>query len=80
MFSIFRCLPACLTRSLCRNVRLALELANTVADARYSLAEEFFGNRAQKNRLSDYLSAVRSAAIEGMTLGGTADPFKLVIG
>ncbi|KZV90878.1 hypothetical protein EXIGLDRAFT_676668 [Exidia glandulosa HHB12029] len=59
-----------------RNVRLALELANVVADARHHIAEEFYAG--ERNRLPDYLSAVRVAAIEGMALGNCADPFKIV--
>ncbi|KAH7106400.1 nuclear pore protein 84/107 [Auriculariales sp. MPI-PUGE-AT-0066] len=61
-----------------KNIRLALELANVVADSRYSLADEFFGSRSQRNRLQDYLAAVRTATIKGMELSGTADPFKFL--
>ncbi|EJD49593.1 hypothetical protein AURDEDRAFT_161152 [Auricularia subglabra TFB-10046 SS5] len=62
-----------------RNIRAALELANVVADSRHGLADEFFGSATDRNKLPDYLAAVRAAAIEGMALGNCADPFKIVI-
>lgn len=59
-----------------RTVKLALELVNIVADSRHRLAEDFIGD--DKNRLRDYLGAVRSAVLAGLENGGS-DPFRVLI-
>jgi len=58
------------------NLRLALELANIVADSRYKLYEDFVNEDGK--RLGDYLGAVRQAVLGGLE-GGGSDPFKVVV-
>jgi nuclear pore complex protein Nup107 len=58
-----------------RNLKRALALANTVADSRYKLYEDFI-NQSGK-RLGDYLGAVRRAILGGLE-GGGSDPFRML--
>lgn len=60
---------------LCRNLKYALKLANTVADSRYKLYEDFTSQEGR--RLGDYLAAVRQAVLGGLE-GGGSDPFRVV--
>jgi nuclear pore complex protein Nup107 len=52
-----------------------LELANTVADSRYKLYEDFVNEDGK--RLGDYLGAVRQAVLAGLESGGS-DPFRII--
>ncbi|KAG6856667.1 hypothetical protein H0H87_002044 [Tephrocybe sp. NHM501043] len=55
------------------NLTRALRLANTVADSRYKLYEDFVNEDVR--RLGDYLGAVRQAVLAGLE-GGGSDPFR----
>ncbi|KAI0338793.1 hypothetical protein BDW22DRAFT_1362509 [Trametopsis cervina] len=57
------------------NLKQALSLANTVADSRYRLYDDFADTPGR--RLSDYLQAVRMAVLGGLE-GGGADPFRVL--
>ena len=57
------------------NLKQTLLLANTVADARYRLYDDFAELRGR--RLSDYVGAVRGAVLEGLA-GGGADAFRVL--
>ncbi|KAG5649869.1 hypothetical protein H0H81_001706 [Sphagnurus paluster] len=57
------------------NLKRALQLANTVADSRYKLYEDFVNEEGR--RLGDYLGAVRQAILAGLENGGS-DPFRVV--
>jgi nuclear pore complex protein Nup107 len=57
-------------------LKLALELANIVADSRYNIYEDFVNQDGR--RLRDYLSAVRQAILRGLD-GGGSDPFRVII-
>ncbi|KAH8111549.1 hypothetical protein DFH11DRAFT_1729235 [Phellopilus nigrolimitatus] len=75
-----------------RNLIYALDLANTVADSRYHLFEDFLddddrgadGSRddgrtgvPHRRRLEDYLRAVRQAVLRGLLAGGS-DPLRIL--
>lgn len=60
---------------LTRNLKRALDLANTVADSRYKLYEDFVNEDGR--RLGDYLGAVRQAILGGLE-GGGSDPFRVI--
>jgi len=68
-------LTALFSLFFCRNLKLALELANTVADSRYKLYEDFVNEDGK--RLGDYLGAVRQAVLSGLE-GGGSDPFFVI--
>ncbi|KAF4588314.1 Nucleoporin nup84 [Pleurotus pulmonarius] len=57
------------------NAKLALKLANVVADSRYKLYDDFVGEGGIP--LSEYLGAVRQAIIGGLE-GGGSDPLRLL--
>ncbi|KAF9488030.1 nuclear pore protein 84/107 [Pleurotus eryngii] len=57
------------------NAKLALQLANIVADSRYKLYDDFVGEGGIP--LSEYLGAVRQAIISGLE-GGGSDPLRLL--
>ncbi|KAG6906112.1 hypothetical protein DXG01_015860 [Tephrocybe rancida] len=57
------------------NLMRALGLANTVADSRYKLYEDFVNQDGR--RLGDYLGAVRRAMLAGLEAGGS-DPFRVL--
>lgn len=57
------------------NAKLALKLANIVADSRYKLYDDFVGEGGIP--LSEYLGAVRQAIIGGLE-GGGSDPLRLL--
>ncbi|KAF8836112.1 nuclear pore protein 84/107 [Paxillus ammoniavirescens] len=57
------------------NLKVALELVNIVADARYKLYDDFL--QQDGRRLAEYLGAVRQAVLAGLENGGS-DPFKVV--
>lgn len=59
-----------------RNLKLALELVNIVADSRYKLYEDFVNEDGR--RLGDYLGAVRQAILGGLE-GGGSDPFRILM-
>ncbi|KAG6877257.1 hypothetical protein C0993_009026 [Termitomyces sp. T159_Od127] len=59
-----------------RNLTRALHLANTVADSRYKLYEDFVNEDGR--RLGDYLGAVRQAVLAGLE-GGGSDPFRVLM-
>lgn len=68
---------SCLYRVLLnRNLKLALELPNIVADSRYKLYEDFVNQDGK--RLGDYLGAVRQAVLGGLE-GGGSEPFRVVL-
>lgn len=58
-----------------RNLKVALELVNIVADSRYKLYDDFL--HPDGRRLAEYLGAVRQAVLVGLENGGS-DPFKVV--
>ncbi|KAF9448694.1 hypothetical protein P691DRAFT_800405 [Macrolepiota fuliginosa MF-IS2] len=58
------------------NLKSALELVNIVADSRYRIYEDFINEGGRK--LSDYLGAVRQAALAGLD-GGGSDPFRVLL-
>jgi len=62
-------------RMIYRNLKRALELANTVADSRYKLYDDFMNEGGRT--LSEYLGAVRQAILAGLEVGGS-DPFRIV--
>jgi nuclear pore complex protein Nup107 len=57
-------------------LQLALDLANTVADSRYKIYEDFANQDGR--RLGDYLGAVRQAVLKGLE-GGGSDPFRVIL-
>ncbi|KAF9221187.1 hypothetical protein BS17DRAFT_846289 [Gyrodon lividus] len=57
------------------NLKVALELVNIVADARYKLYDDFLHQDGR--RLGEYLGAVRQAVLVGLENGGS-DPFKVI--
>ncbi|KIJ62485.1 hypothetical protein HYDPIDRAFT_94356 [Hydnomerulius pinastri MD-312] len=57
------------------NLKVALELANIVADSRYKLYDDFLHQDGR--RLGEYLGAVRQAVLAGLESGGS-DPFKVI--
>ena len=57
-------------------LKLTLDLANTVADSRYKIYEDFVNQDGR--RLGDYLEAVRQAILRGLE-GGGSDPFRIVL-
>ncbi|KAI6131044.1 nuclear pore protein 84/107 [Pisolithus croceorrhizus] len=57
------------------NLRVALELANIVADSRYKLYDDFL--QPDGRRLGEYLGVVRQAVIAGMESGGS-DSFRVL--
>ncbi|KXN92482.1 hypothetical protein AN958_07429 [Leucoagaricus sp. SymC.cos] len=57
------------------NLRSAFELVNIVADSRYRIYEDFINEGGRK--MSDYLGAVRQAALAGVE-GGGSDPFRVL--
>ncbi|KAG6852732.1 hypothetical protein C0991_009470 [Blastosporella zonata] len=57
------------------NLTRALSLANTVADSRYKLYEDFVNEDGR--RLGGYLGAVRQAILAGLE-GGGSDPFRVL--
>ncbi|KAK1227800.1 Nucleoporin nup84 [Marasmius sp. AFHP31] len=58
------------------NLKLALKLANTVADSRYRLYDDFVNEDGR--RLGDYMGAVRQAILAGLESGGS-DPFRVLM-
>ncbi|KAH8111554.1 107-domain-containing protein [Phellopilus nigrolimitatus] len=75
-----------------RNLTYALDLANTVADSRYHLFEDFLDDDVRgadgsgddgrtgvprRRRLEDYLRAVRQAVLRGLEAGGS-DPLRIL--
>ncbi|KAK7060258.1 Nucleoporin nup84 [Paramarasmius palmivorus] len=58
------------------NLKMALKLANTIADSRYKLYEDFVNENGK--RLGDYLGAVRQAILGGLE-GGGSDPFRVLV-
>lgn len=58
-----------------RNLKYVLLLANTVADSRYKLYEDFVAQDGR--RLGDYLQLVREATLGGLE-GGGSDPFRIL--
>ncbi|KAL0565847.1 Nucleoporin nup84, partial [Marasmius crinis-equi] len=58
------------------NLKLALKLANTVADSRYRLYDDFVNEDGR--RLGDYLGAIRQAVLAGLESGGS-DPFRVLM-
>lgn len=59
-----------------RNLKVALELVDVVADSRYRLYEGFL--HSDGRRLAEYLSAVRQAVLFGLE-GGGSDPLKVLV-
>ncbi|KAF5346850.1 hypothetical protein D9756_010620 [Leucocoprinus leucothites] len=57
------------------NLKRAFELVNVVADSRYRIYEDFINEGGRK--MSDYLGAVRQAALAGLE-GGGSDPFRVL--
>jgi nuclear pore complex protein Nup107 len=57
-------------------LKLALDLANIVADSRYRIYEDFVNQDGR--RLGDYLGAVRQAILGGLD-GGGSDPFRIIL-
>jgi len=58
-----------------RNLKLAIKLANIVADSRYKLYEDFVNQNGR--RLGDYLEAVRQGMLGSLENGGS-DPFRAI--
>lgn len=65
----------CQTDPRDRNLKVALEFVNIVADSRYKLYDDFL--HPDGRRLAEYLGAVRRAVLAGLESGGS-DPFKVV--
>jgi nuclear pore complex protein Nup107 len=61
--------------SITRNMKNAFELVNIVADSRYRIYDDFINEGGRK--MSDYLGAVRQAALAGLE-GGGSDPFRVL--
>ncbi|KAK7436197.1 Nucleoporin nup84 [Stygiomarasmius scandens] len=57
------------------NLKLAIKLANIVADSRYKLYEDFVNQNGR--RLGDYLEAVRQGMLGSLENGGS-DPFRAI--
>ncbi|KAH7886730.1 nuclear pore protein 84/107 [Phlebopus sp. FC_14] len=57
------------------NLKIALELANIVADSRYKLYDDFLHQDGRQ--LREYLGAVRQAVLTGLEDGGS-DAFKVI--
>ncbi|KAK7682153.1 hypothetical protein QCA50_014740 [Cerrena zonata] len=62
-------------RKISENLKYVLLLANTVADSRYKLYEDFVAQDGR--RLGDYLQLVREATLGGLE-GGGSDPFRIL--
>ena len=56
-----------------RNFKLALDLANIVADSRYRIYDDFLWGDG--GRLNDYLLALQQGLLRGLEVGGS-DPFR----